>query len=286
MIATFKLWLRRRKFLREPLVHFLFGGVLVFLFFALRGQPVDPASRTIIITEEQVARLGSVWARTWQRPPTPGELDGLIRDSIREEIYYREAVRLGLDQDDIVIRRRLRSKMEFLARAKMENVTPTTASLQVFLDKNPQQYAFDPRYSFDQLYIAGIAGADSATARQRAGRLLQSLEQGAAWQKAGDAISLPASMESASRSEVARLFGDAFADALAGVKIGEWQGPIVSGFGLHLVRIRKAEPERIPELEEIRQRLENDWRASTVKDRQEKAYQILLDSYDVRIKAP
>lgn len=268
---------------KEPLVHFLLAGLALFLFFAWRGDAVDPESRTIIITEEQVERLAASWAQTWQRPPSQTELDGLIRDFVKEEIYYREGLRLGLEQDDPIIRRRIRSKMEFLAISELENEVPSDAALQALLDKSPQAYARDARYSFDQIYLGA---QDEAAARSRAKQILESLKNVVDWQKQGDAISLPRSPENVDRTRIAAEFGDEFADALAGLKAGAWSGPVSSGFGLHLVRIRAVQTSAKPKLADVRQQLENDWRAQTVKDREAKAYQTLLDGYTIKIAIP
>jgi peptidyl-prolyl cis-trans isomerase C len=119
-----------RAWLREPLLHFLIGGTLVFAFFAWRGEAVDPESRSIIVTVDTAEQLAARFEQTMQRAPTPAEMDGIIRDHIREEVYYREAMRLGLDADDAVIRRRLRSKMEYLARAEAEAAKPDDAAGQ------------------------------------------------------------------------------------------------------------------------------------------------------------
>lgn len=272
-----------RAAFKEPLVHFLLAGLALFLFFAWRGGAVDPESRTITITEAQVERLAANWAQTWQRPPTQAEIDGLIRDYVKEEVYYREGLRLGLDQDDMIIRRRIRSKMEFLASSELENEVPTDATLQALLDKNPQAYAADARFSFDQIYLTA---QDEAAARARATHMLASLNTGAEWQKLGDSISLPRSPDNIDRARIAADFGDEFAAALAGLKPGNWTGPVASGFGLHLVRIRAVHASAKPKLADVRQKLENDWRAQTVKDREAKAYQALLDSYTIRIAKP
>ncbi|MBK8630716.1 MAG: peptidyl-prolyl cis-trans isomerase [Sphingomonadales bacterium] len=272
-----------RAALKEPLVHFLLAGLALFLFFAWRGDSVDPESRTITITEAQVERLAASWAQTWQRPPTQAEIDGLIRDHVKEEVYYREGMRLGLDQDDTIIRRRIRSKMEFLASSELENEEPGDATLQAMLDKNPQVYAADARTSFDQIYLAA---QDEAAARTRATQMLAALGTGADWQKLGDAISLPRSPENVDRARIAADFGDDFAAALAGLKPGAWTGPVSSGFGLHLIRIRSVQASTKPKLADVRQRLENDWRAQTVKAREAKAYQALLDSYTIKIAKP
>ena len=269
--------------LREPLVHFLLAGLGLFLFFAWRGEAVDPESRTITITEEQVGRLAASWAQTWQRPPTQGEIDALIRDYVKEEVYYREGLRLGLDQDDTIIRRRMRSKMEFLANSELENETPSDATLQALLEKNPQAYAADARYSFDQIYLG--AQDDDAT-RSRATRILQELSKGVEWVALGDRISLPSSLEKADRTQIATNFGDDFAQSLSTLKTEQWTGPIASGFGLHLVRIRALQASTKPKFADIRQRLENDWRAQTMKAREAKAYQTLLGGYTIKIAKP
>ena len=269
---------RLKPLLREPLVHFLFAGLAVFLFSAWRGEEVDPASRTITIDEEQVSRLVASWQQTWQRPPTQPEIDGLIRDHIKGEIYYREAKRLGLDEDDTVIRRRLRAKMEYLAAAQVESATPDDATLQKWLDRNPARYTANATYSFDQIYLGQN---DSAAERAKA-----ALAAGGDWSKLGKTISLPRSLENAPQGEVARDFGEGFAAALAGSKVGQWVGPVQSGFGAHMVRIRAVKTSQKPKLADVRQAVENDWRATTTKAREAAAYQALLDGYTIKIAQP
>lgn len=255
----------------------------MFLFFAWRGNAVDPASRTIIVDEAQVERLAAIWTQTWQRPPRGVEIDGMIRDYIKEEIYNREAIRLGLDQDDIVIRRRLRSKMEYLEGAAVENSIPSDATLQKWLDSHAAQYASDARFSFDQIYLGEGGLAD---ARQRADAIRGDLTSGRAWKRLGERISLPISMETAATSEIDRQFGDEFTAELTRIKPGTWSGPVASGFGYHLVRVRQIAPGKAVHLSDVRQSVENDWQAATLKDRQARAYQTLLDGYSIRIAKP
>jgi peptidyl-prolyl cis-trans isomerase C len=272
-----------RSWLREPLVHFLIAGLAVFLFSAWRGGSVDPESRTISITSGQVQALTDRWMLTWQRTPTQNEIDGLIRDYIKEEVYSREAKRMGLDEDDIIIRRRLRMKMEALATAEAESADPDDATLQAWLDKHPQKYAREVRYSFDQIYLnpgGGVAAQDKAMS------LLSRLREGAEWQGLGDRISLQQSLQNASTTDIIREFGDDFAGALKGQEQGKWIGPIQSGFGQHLVRIRDVTPSEKPILSDVRQSVSNDWRQATVKERESRAYQALLDGYTIRIAKP
>lgn len=264
-----------RAILREPLVHFFLGGLAIFLVSMLRND-VDPTSRRIVITEEQVARLSAGWEQMWRRPPSQREIDALIRDYIKEEIYYREAKRLGLDEDDPVIRRRLRSKMEFLARAQIESAQADDATLRAWLQKHPARFAPDAAYSFDQIYV----GSGNAS------NMLTAISNGADWRRQGETISLPSSLERTSRSAVERQFGPGFADALANLPLGKWNGPIESGFGKHLVRLRDVQVPTEPKLADVRQEVENDWRAATYQTREAKAYQAVLDGYTIRIEKP
>lgn len=272
-----------RRWLREPLVQFLLGGLAIFGLSLASGMSGDPESRTITITEPQVEQLAASFVQTWQRPPTQQEIDGLIRDYIKEEIYYREAQRMGLDIDDPIIRRRLRSKMEFLAKTEVEQARPDDATLQAWLDRNPSRYVTDATYSFDQVFLDALADGDT---QARAKALLVKLNKGEDWRTLGDAISLPRSVEQAERTSIARDFGDQFVESLADVKPGSWQGPIVSGFGLHLVKVREVKSSGKPRLADVRQTVENDWRAKTAADREARAYQALLDGYTIKIAKP
>lgn len=265
--------------LREPLLHFMVAGMLVFLVSYWRGGGVDADSRTIMITQEKVARLSASWEQIWRRAPTQSEIDGLIRDHIKEEIYYREAKRLGLDEDDTVIRRRLRSKMEFLATAQSENANVDDATLQRWLDRFPARFATDAEISFDQIYLGENGQVASAA-------ILKNIAAGGDWRKLGKAISLPQSLEGATRSDIAREFGDPFTTALTNTPQGEWTGPVQSGFGFHLIRVRSMRSSAKPSLGEVRQAVENDWRVHTAKERENKAYQTLLDGYTIKIAAP
>lgn len=268
---------RLKSLLREPLVHFFGAGLLIFVLLGWSGTNVDPESRAITISEAKVAQLATGFAGVWKRPPSQDEIDGLIRDYIREEIYYREAKRIGLDEDDPIIRRRLRSKMEEIATAAAESAEPDDTALQALIDANPAKYADGGQISFQHIWLGEDGDANQA---------LQQLKSGGDPSKIGKSISLPPSLTAASSEEIDRIFGTDFSGRLSKAKIGEWSGPVLSGFGAHLVRVDKRAAGKLPPLADIRQQVENDWRAQNISKRKESSYQALLDGYDIKIEKP
>ncbi len=268
---------RARGWLREPLLHFALIGLAIFALYGWRN-PVDDDSRTITVTAPRVEALAANWAQAWQRPPTPAEIDALIRDDIKDEIYYREAVRLGLARDDDVVRKRMRNRMEFVATSQAEARVPTDAELQSWMDRDPARYRLPPRLSFDQVYLGGARdGAAALTAKLRAGADPAML---------GEHGTLPTAMNGADAEAVGSSFGDGFAAAVAVLPVGQWSGPVESGLGWHLVRLRKITPGQTPTLAIVRQRVENDWRADNRRRAEAAAYQALLDGYTIRIEKP
>jgi hypothetical protein len=266
-------WLRSA--LREPLVHFLLAGAALWLLIISFGG-ADSDDRRITLDQSKVANIASQWEQSWRRPPTPAELDGLIRDYIKEEIYFREAMRLGLDTDDPIIRRRLRTKMESLATAQVENAVPTDGEIQHYFAANRQRYAEGASFSFEQKYFADDdAAARKAIAVLNAGKLARAVP-----------TAIVASMSSASIDQIEREFGNAFAKALIDLKTGQWEGPVRSGFGWHAVRVTERSGAIAPLLGDIRQQVLNDWRTDTRTSREAAAYQTLLDSYDIHIAKP
>jgi peptidyl-prolyl cis-trans isomerase C len=262
--------------LREPLVQFLLAGAAIFIVFALAGGGPDPGERRIAVDEARVQRIVTLWMQTWHRPPTPAELDGLIGEYVQEEVYYREALRLGLDRDDPVIRRRLRSKMEFLAADQLESVTPADDVLKAWMQAHPALYVPDAKLSFQQIYVGSATDRDAAEAR--AATILSRLAAGASPAQLRQPLSLPTALSGA--------FGEAFSAGLLRAPIGRWTGPVASGFGLHVVKVTAVKLGPPPALDQVRQAVENDWRAATRAEREAKAYQDLLKGYDVVIARP
>jgi hypothetical protein len=249
-------------FCREPLVHFLAIGAGIFVFWHVLGDRVTPQAQRIIITPGHVQLLARQWTRTHLRPPSPEELAALVEQAIDEEILYREAVALGLDRDDQVIRRRLAVKMDFLTDDAAAVATPTDEQLQAFLSQHPDQFNVEPVTTFAQVYINRSRRGDRASADAKRMLALLSTSARADWQSLGDPLPLPKRYEGATEAEVARLFGRGFTKNLSRLPVGRWSGPVDSGYGLHLVLVRKRTAGRVPPLGEVRDAVLNQWRAA------------------------
>lgn len=264
------------RWTREPLVHFLLAGALIYALFAWRGEEADPASRSITVDRAQQAQLALVFERTMGRAPTDAELDAQIERFVRDEVLYREALRLGLDQGDAVVRRRMAQKMDHLATARAEAAQPTEEELARWHREHAARFASGASYSFDQLWFDSEAAAQAALAQ---------LAGGADWQGLGQAISLPASVEALPQDEVTARFGIQFAEELGAIEPGErWHGPLPSGLGWHLVRLGERRAGSVPPLSEIREAVERDWRASTMAARKDAAYRLLREAYSVKVE--
>lgn len=270
------------KILREPLLHFFLLGIAIFAAYAWlnKGGRQDQ----IVVTRGQQNNLIATFERTWQRPPTPAEFESLVRDFIRQEIAYREAGQMELDRDDIVIRRRLRQKLELLTEDLASLSPPASEELDAWFAANAEAYRLDPRYSFEQIYFSPDRRDDPEI---DAAVVLDALTAGASGtdiDAAGDSISLPRRMRDAPRREVAATFGGDFADALADLPVGRWSGPVPSGYGVHLIRVTENIASRIPDRDEVLREVTNDFmndrRASAV----DALYTRLAEDYRITIE--
>jgi hypothetical protein len=266
------------RLLREPLVHFLALGAILFLVFDLTSETDQPGERRIVVTPGQVERLAGQFSRTWLRDPTPQELDGLVERYVRSEIYYREALAMGLGQDDPYVRNRLALKLEVLLDDLSAEAEPGDEELTRFLAAHAERFAEPARLSFQQVYLNPAQHADPAAEAQR---LLELLRDGADPGALGDVSLLVPGLDSATPEEIARQFGENFADELAALEPGGWVGPVRSPFGVHLVRVSQRQSARQPALAEIRDAVLVEWRDQRRREAREQAYQRLRERYDI-----
>jgi hypothetical protein len=266
------------KILREPLVHFLILGAALFWAFDLNQETDRPGERRIVVTQEQVDQLAAQFSRTWLRPPTADELDGLVERYVRSEVHYREALAMGLGQDDPYVRNRLALKLEFLLDDLSVEAEPGDAELQDFLDGNAERFAEPARLTFRQAFVNPERHPDPNAEAQRQ---LAMLRAGGDPASLGDPSLLGIVFDDLDGDTVARQFGEAFAQALSALQTGGWQGPVRSAYGLHLVRVDAYQPARQPALAEIRDTVVAEWRDQRRREAREQAYQRLRERYDV-----
>jgi hypothetical protein len=268
---------------REPIVQFVALGSALFLLHGMLRPPGAAPGGEIVVSDSRAAALAATFARTWQRPPTRSELEALIDDHILTEVLVREALALGLDRDDSIIRRRLRQKMEFLSEEQAAKGTPSDRDLRAYLAAHPEQFRVEPRLSFRHLFLdPQRRGDDVANEAARLLALLNGPRPPADPSSLGDPLVLVEPvLTGMPKAEVAALLGGSFADELVKHKPGLWVGPIESGYGLHLVKLVQLVPGAVPPLEQIRPQVEREWRAARSSEREEAFYRRLRDKYTI-----
>jgi hypothetical protein len=239
-----------KRLLKEPLLHFLVLGAALFGLFGLVGKKEAEQPATIVVSAARIENLANGFARTWQRPPSAEELRGLIDDHIRDEVFYREGKALGLDRDDIVIRRRLRQKLEFVAE-DMEVAEPSDDELAAYLTSNAERFRTEDRLTFSHVYLsAARREALRRDAESVAAKLANETEETDA-AALGDHFLLGQEFRAVPRSDVARTFGERFSEQIFGLEQGRWQGPIASSYGLHFVRVSERTQGGLPPLDAV-----------------------------------
>jgi hypothetical protein len=274
--------------IKDPLLHFLVLGAGLFFMYSAIDRSDDAANQRIVVDQYRGLRLAEQFQRTWMRPPTHQELMNMAEEFVKEEILYREALALGLDKDDLVIRRRLRQKMEFISSDLVEPKAPSETELHAYLDANREKFRLPDRYSLEQVYLN--PNNDSSDVLQKAEFLLTSLNasHGLSFDltSIGDFTLLPHQVESLTGPEVANIFGKAFAKYIEDAPVGQWSGPYESNFGVHLVRILNRELGQIPAMADIRRLIEREWYAEYRQAANDAYYRELRSSYDIEIQLP
>ncbi len=273
------------RWLKEPLLHFLLIGTGLFMLYG--WQTDDDALRPdqIVFTEAQIDRYINLWERKWQRLPTQQELQGLIEQQIREEVLYREALAMGLDKDDQVVRRRMSQKMEFISNDLASLIEPDDAQLQTYLDEHAEKFAIPGRISYSQVYLNASQRGEQVYAD--AEKLLAELSQSTVdidISMAGDSFMGGYTFNDETDFGVARLFGRVFADALFKLPVGEWTGPVESGYGLHLVRVDSRTDSRVPSLEQVRDKVRFEWLAEQQRKTNDLLYSELRKRYEITVE--
>ena len=239
----------------------------------------------IVYTEANIDQLINLWERKWQRLPSQQELQGLIEQQIREEVFYREALAMGLDKNDMVVRRRMSQKMEFISNDLASMAEPDDTQLQAYLDKHSEKFAVPGRISYSQVYLDASKRGEQAYSDAEA--LLSELSQSTVdvdVSMNGDSFMGGYRFSDETDFGVRRIFGEAFAQRLFELPVGEWTGPVESGYGLHLVRIDSRTDSRAPSLEQVRDKVRVEWLAEQQRKTNDLLYAELRKRYQITIE--
>ena len=266
--------------LREPLLHFLIIGAVLFGVYQWTSGE-EAASDEIIVSTGQIASLQAIFSQTWQRRPTVDETQALVNEYIRDEVLYREGIAMGLDRDDAIVRRRIRQKMEFVADLTGD-LQPTDSELQAFVAEHPDRFSGEPSVSFIQVYFP--AGAKAASEAEIE-RLRLALNEGTSdASTAGSAFLAGSDFRDLTISEVAQTFGADFAASIDKATPGAWIGPVASGYGKHLVRVLDRVEAREAPFEQIRDAARREWLHARKLAADNALYQELRSRYVIKVE--
>jgi hypothetical protein len=274
------------RLLREPLLQFLALGAMLFVVYGLAGKRSAEPPEKIVVSASRIRNLGDGFARTWRRPPSPQELQGLIEDYIRDEVFYREGKTAGLDRDDAVIRRRVRQKMEFLVE-DMSLAEPGEEQLATFLASNPERFRAEDHFTFRHLFLSNTRRADTMDSDSKhVASVLTGADATIDLTALGDAFLLGEEFRAVSPTKVASMFGESFAQRLSAMEKGRWEGPVSSGFGQHFVFISERISGGMPPLDAVRAAVRREWASARQLEAKQKLYGSLRERYEIVVEAP
>jgi hypothetical protein len=279
-----------KRWLREPLLHFLLIGITVFAVYGYthRGRGGVESSRQITLSLDELGQMDLYFESQWHRQPTPAEFQAMLEDKVREEVLYREALAMGLDKDDTIVKRRMAQKMQFLAEDVAAAHEPSTAELKAWFEKNSNKFALPSRYSFRHLYFSPDKRGKNAQddASKALVKIAGKPEDSKLAVSLADRFMFQDYYGDRAPDALAKEFGPQFVVALEKLKPGSWQGPIESGYGWHLVYVDTVIPGHIPAFEEMEPDVKAAWLGEQKATAWQKAYAEMRAKYVVLLPVP
>jgi hypothetical protein len=250
------------RLFKEPLIQFLIIGAAIYGAYALFGSPEEDYRDNIILADSnRINAMISEWESRWQRPPTRQEIDGLIQQYIKEDVLYRQAVSMRLNEDDPITRRRMAQKLEFLTSDLAQMQEPAEGELETFFEENEAAYRDPDRISFSHIFFDPDARGDATLddADQLLAQLKAEGEPTEEMLQQGDRFMLQNYFAAASERDIRRQLGSGFAESVMALEPGQWHGPVLSGYGVHLVYVFAYQEAPAPQFEAVRERVLEDW---------------------------
>jgi peptidyl-prolyl cis-trans isomerase C len=276
-----------KKLASEPLLHFLLIGAGIYgLYGMFATGEAGNDERTVTVTSGEIQALADQWRQKMNRPQTEDEFDGIIRNRVRVQILHREALAMGLDKGDTFIEQRLAQKVEFLAQGLITPEEPSDEELIDWYAANSDRFKQPDLYTIAQIFFdpdkreATISDDAKATLERlnALDRLPPDLGD------YGDRLMIETYYANISMLELGRLFGTAFAEEVIKLEAGAWHGPILSGYGAHLVFINDIVLMPLPAFDDIRERLNEEWLAEQVTELSERFIDSLVSRYEVVVE--
>ena len=273
-----------KKILREPLVHFILIGIGLFLLYGWVSDKTDDQD-TIYFDDYDMNNIIASWEMQWKRLPTNEELKSLVEQNIRQEVFYQEALKMNLDHNDEIIKRRLAQKMNFLSNDLATLKEPTDDELKAFYAENRNKYLLPPVYSFYQICFRSDSRSN---AKADAQKLLETIvlrsqesPDPESIQSKGDQLLFPFYFHQTDGNDIDRQLGMNFTKSLEELEVGQWSGPVQSGFGWHLVYVSAKTQPRAPEFESVRMELKRDLEYENQRKMNDQVYRELKNNYVV-----
>lgn len=286
--ASQSAWLR---FAKEPLLHFILAGAAIYLLYGVFGgtdsDQAIVAENTIVITKGELDWLGESWQKRWNRPPTNEEMVGLVKSHLRETVLYREAISMGLDKDDTIIRRRLAQKLEFLSQDLIRPEPPTDEALHAFFDKNIDRYRLPELITFTHVYLDPDKREDQTLddAEKLKAELIANDTIPGEESELGDTFMLQSYYPERTEADISKLFGREFARSIMKLDPKRWHGPVLSGYGTHLVYLQSLQVFPNPIYDQVADRVREDLESERRQQLNDEYIESLLSRYDVVIEA-
>jgi len=272
----------------EPLFHFFLIGALIYAAYAFMGnRAIEDSGKRITVTAGQISALEDAWKKRWNRPPTQQELQGVVKQFLRERVLSSEAIAMGLDKDDVVIRRRMSQKLEYLSQDLLGVGTPSDEELAAYFTKNARAYEKPALVTMTHIFFDPDKRGDQALEEAKTQKVvLANLKVAPTDARSyGDQFLLQSYYPERTYAELSKLFGSGFVETLVKLSPKEWHGPVLSGYGVHLVYIHHREKARAAKLEDVKDRVLANWQDNRRKKLSEKYLSGLLDRYQVRIES-
>jgi len=268
-----------KNLFKEPFIHFIIIGIGLFLLYGLVSEKTD-SKNTIIINDFDLDNIISSWEMQWKRLPTEQELQNLIDQNIKQEIFYQEALKMNLDHNDEIIKRRLAQKMQFLSNDIAKLVEPTDKELNEYYQKHSDKYLAPPSYSLYQITFSADNRKDSykdatETLKQHSNATFDEMKN------LGDKLPFSYYVENVSANELGLQLGSKFPESLEGQETNKWIGPIPSGFGYHLVYINNKTESKLPDFDLIKNIILRDYEYDIQEETNELIYNELKKNYNI-----